>query len=110
MPCLRKHPDAPLAPDADADDVNLAADLDLDPAILVTAVDPPLLLGMRVAKEPSHDRPPVNEKCMGRGLACAGSSSEAPLKERRPDVPEGGSWMEPTHRELDFRFRDSGFQ
>ncbi len=59
MPCLREHPDASLAPDADADNVNLAADLELDPAILVTAVDPPLLLGAGVAKEPSHDRPPV---------------------------------------------------
>ena len=47
MPSLRKHPGASLAPDADADDVNLAADLDLDPAILVTAVGAPLLLGMR---------------------------------------------------------------
>ena len=109
VPCLRKHPDAPLAPDADADDVNLAADLDLDPAVLLAAVGTPLLLGAGVAKEPSHDRPPMNEKCMGRRLAGTGSSSEAPLKERRPHVPKGGSWMEPAPRELDFRFRDSCF-
>ena len=53
MPRLHEHPRAPLAPDADADDVSLAAELDLDPAILVTAVDPPLLLGAGVAKEPA---------------------------------------------------------
>ena len=44
VPSLHEHPGAPLAPDADADDVNLPADLDLDPAILMAAVEPPLLL------------------------------------------------------------------
>jgi hypothetical protein len=81
VPSLHEHTEAPFAPDADADDVNLAADLDLDLTILVVAGKPSFLLGMRVAKEPSHDLPPVNEKYMGRGLAGAGSSSEAPLKE-----------------------------
>ncbi len=89
MPRLHEHTEAPFAPDADADCMNFAADLDLDPAILVTAVDPPLLLVAGVAKEPSHDDSPLCEKCMGRGLAGAESSSEAPLRERRPSVPQG---------------------
>jgi hypothetical protein len=84
VPRLDEHLHAPFAPDADADCMNLAADIDLDPAILVTAVDAPLLLGAGVAKEPSHDdSSSVTQEFMGRGLACGGSSSEAPLKERR---------------------------
>ena len=50
MPSLHEHPGAPACPDADADDVNLPADLDLDPAILMAAVEPPLLL------RPGEDR------------------------------------------------------
>ena len=59
MPRLHEHTEAPFASNPDADDVNFAADLDLDPAILVTGVGAPLLLGMRVAKEPSHDDFPL---------------------------------------------------
>jgi hypothetical protein len=60
VPRLHEHTEAPFASNPDADDVNFAADLDLDPAILVTAVDPPLLLGAGVAIERVHVRPPVN--------------------------------------------------
>ena len=58
--------------------MNLTADLDFDLTIFVVAVDPPLLLGAGVATMPSHDDSPLCEKCMGRGLAGAESSSEAP--------------------------------
>jgi hypothetical protein len=62
VPSLGEHPHAPLAPDPDADFAGLAADLDLDSPILASAVGTPLLLGARVAKEPSHDRSPWNEE------------------------------------------------
>jgi hypothetical protein len=75
VPRLRKHQYAPLATDPDADLAGLAADLDLDPAILVAAVGPPFLLRAGVAKKPSHGFPPVIGEHMERRLAGGRSSS-----------------------------------
>jgi hypothetical protein len=73
MPSLHEHPHAPLATNTDANPVELAVNLDLDPTILRVAVGAPLLLGAGVTKKPSHDLPPLRVKrSLEEGLSVEG--------------------------------------
>jgi hypothetical protein len=70
VPLFGQHPLAALASDVDAELVEFAADPDLDPTILDTAVFPALLPDARVAEKPSHDLPPLGQETRHEKRAC----------------------------------------